>query len=107
MTRAGVDRALQSYKHVCSLAATQAAPKSFDSSTHRLDTLWAGVCGSNNDLFTFLKMIPSLSHGNASAERGFSINKDCLVESGRNNLWSLRKLFSALCRQPEKLPGCS
>ncbi|CAN7939964.1 unnamed protein product, partial [Ixodes hexagonus] len=97
MTRAEADRALRPYKHVCSLASMQAALKSFDRSTHRLDALWAGVCGSNKDLFTFAKMILSLSHGNASVERGFSINKDCLVENQKEqSLVAQRIVYDAV-----------
>lgn len=97
MTGAEADRTLRSYKHVCSLASTQAALKCFDRSTHRLDALWAGVCGSNKELFTFAKIILSLSHGNASVERGFSINKDCLVENQKEqSLVAQRIVFDAV-----------
>ncbi|KAG0423629.1 hypothetical protein HPB47_000599, partial [Ixodes persulcatus] len=55
------------------------------------------VCGSNKDLFAFVKLILSLSHGNASVERGFSINKDCLVENQKEqSLVAQRIVYDAV-----------
>nr|XP_054921779.1 uncharacterized protein LOC129382223 [Dermacentor andersoni] len=97
MTGAEADRAMRSYKHVCSLASAQAALKNFNRSTDRLDTLWAGICGSHKELLTFAKMILSLSHGNASVERVFSVNKGCLVENQKEqSLVAQRIVFDAM-----------
>ncbi|XP_049518510.1 uncharacterized protein LOC125943340 [Dermacentor silvarum] len=97
MTGAEADRAMRSYKLVCSLASTQAALKNFDRSTDRLDALWAGICGSNKELLAFAKIILTLSHGNASVERGFSINKSCLVENQKElSLVAQRIIFDAV-----------
>lgn len=57
----------------------QAALKSFDRSTDRLDALWVQICGSNKELLNFSKMIILLRES-AFVEWGFSIDKDCLVE---------------------------
>lgn len=34
-----------------------------------------------SELYDFIKIILTLSHGNAALERGFSINKECIVEN--------------------------
>lgn len=94
---AEADRSMHSCRHVCSLASMQAVLKNFDRSTQWLGAFLAGICGSNKGLLTFAKMIPSLSRGNTSVERGFSVNKDCLVENQKErSLVAQRIVFDAV-----------
>lgn len=82
LTGLEAERAHRSYVQVCSLSSTQACLKNFDRKQHRLDSLWFELCSPNHtELLSFVKLILCLSHGNAAVERGFSVNKECLVEN--------------------------
>merc|ERR1719154_758928 len=53
----------------------------FNAQTGRLDSLFYDVVGTDdqfNELWPLMKTILTLSHGQASVERGFSVNKDIL-----------------------------
>lgn len=75
------ERAHRSYIHVCKLGPAQARLRDFDRKEQRLDTLWIGLCQGHEELLSLVKIVLCLSHGNATVERGFSINKECLVEN--------------------------
>ena len=50
----------------------------------RLDEFYYDIIGRNPDsaeLFWIVRLILTLSHGNASVESGFSVNADMLVEN--------------------------
>lgn len=56
----------------------------FSFNNDRLDVFYTDLIGKRDDmrqLFNVLKMMLILSHGNASVESGFSVNKDVLVEN--------------------------
>ncbi|KAG0440238.1 hypothetical protein HPB47_016359, partial [Ixodes persulcatus] len=56
--------------------------KDFDRKEERLDVLWLDLCSlDHRELLSFIKIILRLSHGNAAVERGFSVNKECIVEN--------------------------
>ncbi|KAH9369131.1 hypothetical protein HPB48_012766 [Haemaphysalis longicornis] len=56
--------------------------KKFDRKEQTLDVLWLDVCSHDHkELLSFIKIILCLSHGNAAAGGGFSVNKECLVEN--------------------------
>jgi hypothetical protein len=64
--------------------------RSFDESKDRLDTFLLQQClqtdtngtsSQSDHLVTFIRIILCLSHGQASVERGFSVNKDLIVEN--------------------------
>lgn len=68
----------------------------------RLDTFWLDLIlkqESHNSalLIKFLKMIFCLSHGNAFLERGFSINRECIVENlSEKSLIAQRIIYDAI-----------
>ena len=56
----------------------------FDQKTDRIDSFYAGIMSesaSYKDCWEIFKFVFTLSHGQASIERGFSINKELLVEN--------------------------
>jgi len=58
--------------------------KNFCRQTDRLDNFYYDVLGNNteaSELFSVVKMILILSHGNATVESGFSVNGSILVEN--------------------------
>ncbi|XP_063243684.1 uncharacterized protein LOC134542976 [Bacillus rossius redtenbacheri] len=58
--------------------------KNFRRKESRLDEFWTNFVvkhDTSKELVTFIKMVLVFSHGNASVERGFTVNKDCLVEN--------------------------
>lgn len=76
------ERASRSYVQVCSTSTAQALMQNFDRTRQRLETLWVELCASSHkELLLFVKIVLCLSHGNSSVERGFSVNKECLVEN--------------------------
>ncbi|CAN7981355.1 unnamed protein product [Ixodes pacificus] len=82
MTGLEAEQTHRSYVDICSLSSVQAALKDFDRKEQRLDALWFELCSRDHkELFSFVKLILCLSHGNAAVERGFSVNKECLVEN--------------------------
>ncbi|XP_077511308.1 uncharacterized protein LOC144121784 [Amblyomma americanum] len=82
MTGLEAERTHRSYVEVCSLSSVQVALRSFDRKEQRLDALWFELCSRDHkELFLFVKLILCMSHGNAAVERGFSVNKECLVEN--------------------------
>jgi len=64
----------------------------------RLDTFWVSACslygsGEGGVLMKVLRPILTLSHGNAPCERGFSLNKECLIENQKHEtLVALRQV---------------
>ena len=68
--------------------------QSFDESKDRLDTFLLQRClqtDTSSHLVTFIRIILCPSHGQASVERGFSVNKDLVVENQKElSLISLR-----------------
>jgi len=78
---AAADEALREYKHVC--ANFHSMLLSYKRSESRLDHFWRDLIPQNGPLSKVMRIVLTLSHGNASVERGFSINKEFLVENMR------------------------
>lgn len=60
----------------------------FNRTTDRLDEFGLSILKENlsaRALHTFIRKILTLSHGQASIERGFSINKDAIVENQKES----------------------
>ena len=58
--------------------------RTFDQKTDRIDSFYAGIMSesaSYKDCWEIFKFVFTLSHGQASIEKGFSINKELLVEN--------------------------
>ncbi|XP_034246267.1 uncharacterized protein LOC117648128 [Thrips palmi] len=62
--------------------------KDFDRRVKRLDDFWMQILSEkrcSQDLKLFVKLCLGLSHGNASLERGFSVNREVEVENQKND----------------------
>ncbi|XP_055620811.1 uncharacterized protein LOC129765028 [Toxorhynchites rutilus septentrionalis] len=71
----------------------------YDRKNERLDHFWKGLLSGDEfmELFTIVKMICCLSHGNANLERGFSINAECLFENMREeSVVAKRQIYDAV-----------
>lgn len=72
----------------------------FSTTDNRLDEFWMDVIPKSDDyadLRAFLKMVLILSHGNAFAETGFSINKELLIENlTEHSLVEQRRVYDAI-----------
>lgn len=90
ITGADADWAMQSYKHVCSLASTEAALTNFDRSRHRLDALWSCICGSKQELLNFAKVTLFRTEMRLSS-RDFLLTRAVLLKIKTNILWSSNK----------------
>lgn len=80
------DKIDQEYKSLCEQSIVVEKMKNFDQSTNRLDHFWLGIINACNEenyknLLFLIKHVLVLYHGNAAVERGFSVNKDCIVEN--------------------------
>lgn len=89
------------YLQFCDSPEVQLAMKSFDRKTQKLDKFLVSLCqGSKTDssrLITFFQKILIMYHGNAAVERGFSVNKECLVENlEEDSLVALRSVHDAI-----------
>lgn len=77
------DRAEREYLHACKQPFVIEELKNYDYKS-RIDIFWRDLLQKVSDcknLMNVMKIIMSLSHGNANVERGFSVNSECLVEN--------------------------
>ena len=97
------------FRQIISLKSTQEKLRDFKASETRLDHFWVRVLemqGFKNyeNLFTFMKHVMILSHGNAAAERSFSVNKECIVENQKEeSLIAQRVICDAVSSMNEPL----
>ena len=64
-----------------------------------MDTLYFKYDGNCENFLLFFKMILILSHGNATVERGFSVNAQCLVENQHEaSLVAQREIYDAIAQ---------
>ncbi|XP_063226873.1 uncharacterized protein LOC134541567 [Bacillus rossius redtenbacheri] len=94
------DNVDRQFKSVCKSSEFCEKMKTFSSESTSLAELWLSHIPENGDyqaLVNFLKMVFCLSHGNSSVERGFSINKECLVENlHESSIVSQRQVYDAV-----------
>lgn len=67
--------------------------------SERLDQFYSSIFSNNSyaDIYMIIKMVLILSHGNASVESGFSVNKNMLVENLKErSLISRRQVYDAI-----------
>ncbi|KAJ8866601.1 hypothetical protein PR048_032461 [Dryococelus australis] len=102
MSDAKADNAQQEFKTVCNLQHFKNLMCDFTKKKNgsRLDTLWMAAVpddGNYENLISFLKLVFILLHGSARLKRGFSINKECLVENQRDtSLIAVRQVYDAV-----------
>ena len=72
----------------------------FDFKSDRLDDFHSKNIGQRaeyKDLFSVVKIVLTLSHGNAFVESGFSVNEDMLVENlQEESLISQRQVYDVI-----------
>ena len=74
------------FKQIIAFETTRDQLKTYKRAEIRLDKFWIDIieihsADNYKNLLKLLKMIMILSHGNAALERGFSVNKECIVEN--------------------------
>ena len=72
------------FQELCILATGAPEFKNFDFYKERIDDFYVTILSGKpkfKELFSFVKLVCILSHGNATVESGFSINSDVLVEN--------------------------
>lgn len=86
-----VDRALNEYKDLCN--SEVAVLQKYSRQNERIDHFWNKLLNEKklHNLFHVMKIVTIFSHGNANVERGFSINKECLVENMKEELLTGRR----------------
>jgi len=78
------DKSKMEMSALCASATADARFSEFTKGDDRLDTFYYNIIGQNPEyaeLFTVVRCVLILSHGNASVESGFSVNTDMLVEN--------------------------
>lgn len=94
------DELLKEFNNFCTKHGALECFKQFDRSSQRLDHFWYNLIVTMNGsekLLNFLKRILILSHGNAFVERGFSINKEVIVENQlAKSLVAQRQVYDAI-----------
>ena len=91
---------LREFSEFCDSAALQANFLEFDPKTDRVDTLLYETMGSKpsfSRVWDVVKVLLVLSHGQASVERGFSINKEMIVENQKEMSLVAQRLIPVSC----------
>lgn len=73
--------------------------KSYDRNERRVDHFWFELTNEHKcyNFQNLIKLLLTFSHGNANLERGFSINKECLVENlEEKSLVAQRSIYDAV-----------
>lgn len=84
LSGASADRIEKYFTKLNSNPGTQNIMKFFSKNDDRLDHFWKKILvqnDANEEVKSFFKKIFIMSHGQASVERGFSVNKEILVEN--------------------------
>lgn len=101
LTSAVADRAKRDFLKLCDMSSVQEKLTKFDWKEERLDTFLMNLVKeadlNNHELMNFFQIILILFHGNAEVERGFSVNKQCLVENLlEESLIAQRSVYNAV-----------
>nr|CAD7405688.1 unnamed protein product [Timema cristinae] len=90
----------KNYLEICEQSSVQDELKTFDFNENRLDSFLFNIlinAKACKALLSFCTMIFTMFHGNSAVERGFSVNKECLVENMKErSLISQRSIYSAV-----------
>nr|CAD7424724.1 unnamed protein product [Timema monikensis] len=90
----------KNYLEICEQSSVQEELKTFDYNETRLDSFLFNIfinAKACKALLSFCTMIFTMFHGNSAVERGFSVNKECLVENMKErSLISQRSIYSAV-----------
>ena len=75
------DRVEESYHKFISCADIKKKCEHFDASNDRLDDFFIPLLSTHAELRDIVKIVLTISHGNARVESGFSINEDMLKDN--------------------------
>ncbi|GBL84560.1 hypothetical protein AVEN_99516-1 [Araneus ventricosus] len=78
------DQAEKQFHLICSESALQEELKAFSCHTQRVDQFWSHLFKryTNTDAIqSVMEMVMIFFHGNSNVERGFSVNKECVVDN--------------------------
>jgi hypothetical protein len=86
ITALTADNSKMQFSNLCDLASRELQQQfqEYSRGNERLDKFYFHILGLNpdfSDLFSIVRLVLTLSHGNASVESGFSVNADMLVEN--------------------------
>lgn len=97
LTGTQADCIKRSFTQVCSQPMLESKMENF---TGRLDAFWLNIIPCQDEfleLRSFVKSVLILSHGNAYAEQGFSINKEMLLDNlSTESIIAQRQVYDAL-----------
>ncbi|GBL86674.1 hypothetical protein AVEN_194905-1 [Araneus ventricosus] len=88
------DRVMREFNSLCDQPNVVSALKNYSRKT-RVDHFWMNLITKDNscsNLSMVIKLVCTLSHGNANVERGFSVNAECIVENMREELLVARRI---------------
>lgn len=102
LSGSAADKAKEEFSHISCLPSFKQSCLAYKRCT-RLDNFWSTAIGESGkalvNLLQVVKKILILSHGNATIERGFSVNKECLVENlTEESLVAQRLVYDAVLR---------
>lgn len=87
---------LREFGEFCTFATQQSSFREFDYKVDRVDSLLFETMSKNkafSKIWHVVKMLLVLSHGQASMERGFSINKEIIVENQKEHSLIAQRLI--------------
>lgn len=94
------DKLEREFSILCSNKSFIERAKQFSRNEVRLDSFWTNigiVFNLSSAMMNVLKKVLIFSHGNASVERGFSVNKECLITNLKEeSLIAQRHVWSAI-----------
>lgn len=96
------DKCKSQFSDLCAKASGTLKSRfaSYSTKVDRLDVFYYDIIGQDAEfveLFSVVKLVLILSHGNASVESGFSVNKDMLVENlHEESLVAQRTVYQAV-----------
>lgn len=102
ITAIEADRCKSQFTDLCAKSSASLSKQftEFNRSNDRLDTFYHTIIGQDPDfidLFSVVKLVLTLSHGNASVESGFSVNGEMLVENlHEESLTAQRTVYDAV-----------
>lgn len=89
------DQAAREFSNFVSQPSASDRLKSFDRLSDRADHFWRDFFGRSSPelrILKVMKMVLVISHGNSSLERGFSVNKEDLIDNMANETLVARRL---------------
>jgi len=102
ITAVNGDKCRSQFSDLCGKASSSLKSNfsAYSVKVNRLDTFYYDIIGQDiefAELFSVVKLVLILAHGNATVESGFSVNKDMLVENlHEKSLVAQRTVYEAV-----------